>query len=431
MARKSYRDIIQELAPQSTGTRPVVVSMPLLYYHFGRYHVVALVTGGQSEGAFVRPNRRAGHLLGVVFYHPDSKTGEYLTLARAKEKYGLNLQALSSPAKASLQPKDLDDKINLPKKLRIDAAERFMKNRLALEDYNAQLMLAAAQQAEYGRRLLAFRLDPDLAPRYPNPQRRKILWLRCSVFALLAGYLLLSYSLASYQRQVIDLRRENQKLNETSASQRADLAEQRVRNYVINGEYDAARSIAADSHNGEIADHIRGRQDARVTIVEYVDFQCPGCAAMSSVMEQLYQEYSDRVSFVQRNYPLSIHANARFAARAAEAAALQDLYWPYSQALFANQTVWSDLNIARLKDYLLQLFAELAPNADQEKFAADLESDAVYQKVAFDLVLGSGQHQISYTPTIYLNGKKLDITDEQAGEPYAIIDAAIRTALGK
>ncbi|MBN1437897.1 MAG: thioredoxin domain-containing protein [Anaerolineales bacterium] len=80
-----------------------------------------------------------------------------------------------------------------------------------------------------------------------------------------------------------------------------------------------------------------GPADAKVTIVEFAEFECPYCRQWyTNVYEKLYQTYSDRVRFVFRDYPLSFHANARPAAVAANCAGAQGRYWDYFKLLYGD-----------------------------------------------------------------------------------------------
>lgn len=89
-------------------------------------------------------------------------------------------------------------------------------------------------------------------------------------------------------------------------------------------------------------DHIRGKEDARLTIVEFSDFQCPFCERFYPTMKRVVDEYKDDVRLVYRHFPLdSIHPNARPAAEAAECASEQGKFWEYHDYLFENQNQFS------------------------------------------------------------------------------------------
>ncbi|MBI4434554.1 DsbA family protein [Candidatus Uhrbacteria bacterium] len=86
------------------------------------------------------------------------------------------------------------------------------------------------------------------------------------------------------------------------------------------------------------SDHIRGAKDAKVTIVEWSDFQCPFCSRFHPSMVRVAQEYSGKVRWIYRHFPLdSIHPNARPAAEASECAAEQGKFWDFADKLFERQ----------------------------------------------------------------------------------------------
>jgi protein-disulfide isomerase len=86
-------------------------------------------------------------------------------------------------------------------------------------------------------------------------------------------------------------------------------------------------------------DHALGPETARLTILEYSDFQCPACASYAPVMTQVLAKYPEDVRLVYRNFPLNqIHPNAYEAALAAEAAGKQGKFWDMHDLLFANHS---------------------------------------------------------------------------------------------
>ena len=95
---------------------------------------------------------------------------------------------------------------------------------------------------------------------------------------------------------------------------------------------------AASAKSGDIADQVYGNKDAKVVIIEYGDYQCPGCASAQSALKTVSEKYKDTVAFVFRNFPLySIHPNAFAAASFAEAAGLQGKYWEMHDKLYTTQ----------------------------------------------------------------------------------------------
>ncbi|MEK7129480.1 MAG: thioredoxin domain-containing protein [Patescibacteria group bacterium] len=144
----------------------------------------------------------------------------------------------------------------------------------------------------------------------------------------------------------------------------------------------------------------RGNPDASVYLVEFSDFQCPGCAAFAPVVNQIVEKHKDKLLFVYRHFPLDQHTYAMKAAIAAEAAAQQGMFWEMADLLFANQT--------KLSDELILQFAQ-SLQLDQSQFVQSLNDAAIKQKVEADRAYGLSIG-INSTPTFFLNGKKLNVT---------------------
>lgn len=169
-------------------------------------------------------------------------------------------------------------------------------------------------------------------------------------------------------------------------------------------EFNADSIITANEKNGQIADHAYGNKDAKVIIVEYGDFQCPGCASANPTVNTIKERYKDQVAFVFRNLPLvQIHPNARAAAAAAEAAGLQGKYWQMNDKLFQNQNEWGQANSSDRLDVFRNYARELAMNID--KFDEDIASEAVEQKVKFDAAIFRATGHPQSTPTFVVNGE--------------------------
>lgn len=144
-------------------------------------------------------------------------------------------------------------------------------------------------------------------------------------------------------------------------------------------------------------DPARGDANSVVTVVEFTDFQCPACSAMQPVLEEVLKTYGNRVRFVVRDFPLSIHENARKAAEAANAAAAQGKFFEYVAVLFKNQ---SALDNASLKKYATDL------GLDRAKFDAALDSGQYATEVSHDVADGES-YGVEGTPTIFINGVRL------------------------
>lgn len=156
-----------------------------------------------------------------------------------------------------------------------------------------------------------------------------------------------------------------------------------------------------------------GPKDAKVTVVEFSDFECPYCAKAAEVVEQLRESHGDQVRFVFRQFPLSFHEHARDAAQAALAAHAQGKFWEYHDLLFAHQ---SALSTQDLRGYAKEAGLKLA------KFDQALRDNAYAAAIERDLELGA-QVAVQGTPTIFVNGVRV----ENATDYDAVVDA-IKTA---
>lgn len=169
------------------------------------------------------------------------------------------------------------------------------------------------------------------------------------------------------------------------------------------------QEISSQTVNGEIGDHIFGdtekAKNAKVTLIEYGDFQCPSCATMSKKIKSFASEYEGKVKFIFRNFPLEGHPNALSAASAAEAAGIQGKYFEMLESLFENQSEWSSSSASERTD----LYKKYAKNLglDESKFIEDMKSSKVSSKIKFDKALGN-KSGVTGTPSFYLNGESLD-----------------------
>lgn len=150
-------------------------------------------------------------------------------------------------------------------------------------------------------------------------------------------------------------------------------------------------------------DNIDGSPDARVTLIEYSDFQCPACGFQYPMVKQISEEFAGDVSVVYRNFPLSqIHAQASDAARAAEAAGKQGKFWEMHDKLFESQTQWSGDRGA--KDFFAGLAEEIG--LDMNQYEADVDSSEVKDKISRDTRSGTSLG-VRGTPTFFINGLRL------------------------
>jgi protein-disulfide isomerase len=172
----------------------------------------------------------------------------------------------------------------------------------------------------------------------------------------------------------------------------------------------------------------KGKPDAPVTVVEYADFQCPGCGFFAAQIEpRLTADYieSGKARFVFHDYPLPGHPNAIPAAEAARCAGDQAAYWPMHDLLFANQAQWS---------------SQRQPLQQFGVYAEQLKLD----RAAFEQCMAGGKHRESIlkaqqagdqlglpgTPSFAVNGALLDTQGVQTVNEIAdrlrlAIDAAL------
>lgn len=152
------------------------------------------------------------------------------------------------------------------------------------------------------------------------------------------------------------------------------------------------------------SDWTKGNKEAKVVLVEYSDFQCPACAYYYPLLKKLSQDFGDKVSFSYRHFPLRQHMNARSAAYAAEAAGRQNKFWEMHDLIFENQTKWENRGDAE------KIFTEFAVSLglNENQFKNDLSSKDIKNKVENDFQSGV-QSKVNSTPTIFLNGKKIEV----------------------
>ncbi|HPF30924.1 MAG TPA: thioredoxin domain-containing protein [Candidatus Saccharibacteria bacterium] len=170
-------------------------------------------------------------------------------------------------------------------------------------------------------------------------------------------------------------------------------------------EIDTASIQLGNESNGNISDHIYGNKDSKVTLIEYADYQCPGCGTSHDYIKTIVEEYKDQIQYVYRNFLLEYHNNARAAASAAEASGLQEKFWEMHHRVFDSQKEWELLTGQKRTDKFISYAKEL--NLDIDKFLSDMSSKEISMKLDYDYALGK-KADLDATPSFYLNGKKLE-----------------------
>ena len=180
------------------------------------------------------------------------------------------------------------------------------------------------------------------------------------------------------------------------------------------------------------ADWTEGNPNAKVSLVEYGDFECPACGEYSPIVQQLVQNYSSTVRFVFRNFPLySIHPFAGISAQAAEAAGLEGgvaKYWAMNDLLYSKQSAWSVNSALTPQQVLSQYLDGYAQSIglDVNTFNNDINATSVAQKIQTDVDSGTAA-QIDHTPTFFVNLKQIPNPTSLA-DFESVLNAAIASS---
>jgi Na+/H+ antiporter NhaA len=144
-------------------------------------------------------------------------------------------------------------------------------------------------------------------------------------------------------------------------------------------------------------DHVRGRADARITLLEYGDYECPYCGRAEAAIRELLADFENDLRYVWRYLPLTdVHPHAQLAAEAAEAAAAQGAFWPMHDLLLTHQDA---LEPPDLRRYASEL------GLDVEQFWDDLRARTHAPRVADD-VDSADASRVTGTPSFFVNGRR-------------------------
>lgn len=162
------------------------------------------------------------------------------------------------------------------------------------------------------------------------------------------------------------------------------------------------------------ADHTLGPESARVTVVEYGDYECPFCAQAAPGIQLMLVRYAGNVRFVFRHFPQDVHPHAIAAAEAAECAAAEGPFWPMHDLLFRRQ---SRLSRTDLNRYAREVGLDIA------RFKAEMDGHAHLDRIQADLA--GGRHSgVRNTPGIFVDGRMLDVAfDLQT--LYDVVESAL------
>jgi protein-disulfide isomerase len=160
----------------------------------------------------------------------------------------------------------------------------------------------------------------------------------------------------------------------------------------------------------------RGPESAKVSIVEFSDFQCPFCRRVTPTMDKLTTEYGDQVRIVFKNLPLSIHPKAQGAHAAAEAAHRQGKFWEMHDRIFANQR---NLEPEVFEGYAKEI------GLDMDRYRADVASSDVKDRIGADMEEAQ-KLGVSGTPGFFVNGRFVS-----GAQPFETFKRLVDEELGK
>lgn len=164
-------------------------------------------------------------------------------------------------------------------------------------------------------------------------------------------------------------------------------------------------------------DHVQGRRNAPVVLVEYGDYQCPYCGEAFSLVKRLQQRFGDSLGFVFRNFPLmQAHPQALAAAITAEYAANHGKFWQAHDALYRNQ---QQLGEALYRELMREL------ELPEEGLVEALDDPAYRQRIQADIE-SARRSGVDGTPSFFINGHAF-----QPKQDFEELYAAIVEAGGK
>ncbi len=168
----------------------------------------------------------------------------------------------------------------------------------------------------------------------------------------------------------------------------------------------------------EPTDHAVGSPHARVTVVEYGDFECPSSKTAAQTPTLLLERFPSNVRFIFRHFPIvESHPHALLAAEASEAAAAQGKFWPMHDVLFQSQAHLKDKDLARCAAQV---------GLDMVRFKAEMDDHIYLQKVR-EHIDGARRSHIRATPAFFVNGVVQDVSFGMKGLHDAVA-AAVKSA---
>jgi protein-disulfide isomerase len=162
----------------------------------------------------------------------------------------------------------------------------------------------------------------------------------------------------------------------------------------------------------------KGPDEAPVTIFEFADFECPHCREAVPTIDATMAAHPGKVRLVYKSYTLPFHSRGEPAARAAFAAGQQGKFWEMEHLLFERQQHLEDADLERYATML---------KLDLPKWRADMQAQAVSTRIADDHKLGEDL-KLKGTPTMYVNGRELDIEEDETLEDRVAAELGVPPA---
>lgn len=165
--------------------------------------------------------------------------------------------------------------------------------------------------------------------------------------------------------------------------------------------------FAQDVKSGANPSRTKGRENARVTIEVFNDYQCPSCSVFNEKLKIIEWKFPNDLQIVFRQFPLTVvHNKAMLAAQAVEAAGMQGKFWEMSDVILERQRKWTAKESAR--DAFVYYAKKIGLNV--QMFKSDLDSQQVKDRISADVERGKYLN-VTGTPAVFLNGRILDFAE--------------------
>lgn len=169
--------------------------------------------------------------------------------------------------------------------------------------------------------------------------------------------------------------------------------------------------------------HTLGPANAPVHLEEFGDFECPPCGMFHPILEQMHEEFGNRLRITFREFPLANHQHANAAASAAEAAGIQGKFWEMHDLIYEHQNDWKGKFDVRpiFEGYAKQI------GIDVERYKRDMGGDLVAQRIFQD---GRRGHSLGVqgTPTVFINGREVPFENLPADKLRLVIQKELQAA---